>query len=185
MWFIKYTIWWSYDQHKSCNKNSILAGSSPRIERLHMFTTKDTVVNWTSGVPQIILTDVQSPNCHLWYNVDSFTQVKPCTVSLSDMLDNNNNTSNCIISKCNNKRCKTCPILITYICFSSLLTRKYLYTKGYGDFNCKTSNVIYSIECSLGGLIYVGETQGALHKCINAHQYEINNGGPSFVPTFQ
>ena len=161
--------------NKSCNRNSILAASFPRIKRPQMFTIKDTVVNRTSGVPRIILTDVlkqsyvQSPNCHLWYNVDSFTQVKPCTVSLSDMLDNNNNSSNCIISKCNNKRCKTCPILITYICFSSLLTRKYFYTKGYGDFNCKTSNVIYGIECSLGGLIYVGETQGALHNRINAH----------------
>ena len=137
-----------------------------------------------SGVPRIILTDVlkqsyvQSDSHQLWYNnVDTFTQVKPCTVSLSDVLDYNDDSCNCIISRCNNKRCKTCPILNTDTCFTSALTRKDFYTKGHGDFTCKTSNVIYGIECSMCGLIYVGETQGALHKRINAHRSEINNGG--------
>ena len=67
--------------------------------------------------------------------------------------------------------------MIKDTCFTSALTRKYYFTNGYGDLNCKTNNVVYGIECSLCGLIYVGETQGALHKHINGHRYEINNGG--------
>jgi hypothetical protein len=42
---------------------------------------------------------------------------------------------------------------------------------------CKSSNFVYGIECSLCGLVYVGETKGSLHKRISAHRFQINNGG--------
>ena len=55
-----------------------------------------------------------------------------------------------VISKCGNSRCKTCPILDTSGSFTSSLTNKSYCTQGFEDFNCKTSNLIYSHIRSLG-----------------------------------
>ena len=38
------------------------------------------------------------------------------------------------------------------------------------------SNVVYGVECSLCGLIYVGETKGQLRNRMSGHRYEINHG---------
>ena len=98
----------------------------------------DTVVDGKSGVPIIILKDiqkqpyVQGENHQLWYkNVDSFTQIKPCAINLSDVLDYSDNSSKCVISNCDSKKCKTCPVLIKDTFFTSSLTRKDYYTNGY------------------------------------------------------
>ena len=76
------------------------------------------------------------------------------------------------MSKCGNSRCKTCPILDTSGSFTSSLTNKSYSTQGFENLNCKTSNLIYGIVCSLCGLIYVGETKGQLNN-----RFQINDNG--------
>ena len=41
--------------------------------------------------------------------------------------------------------------------------------------NCKTSNVVYLIECSLCHVQYVGETRNALHIRMNGHRGYIHH----------
>ena len=50
-------------------------------------------------------------------------------------------------------------------------------THSLEDLSCKSENVVYTIECTLCGLIYVGETKGELRKRMNGHRSQINNGG--------
>jgi hypothetical protein len=45
----------------------------------------------------------------------------------------------------------------------------------------KSSNVVYGIECTLCGLIYVGETKGSLNKRRSGHRFQINNGGQQLL----
>ena len=87
----------------------------------------------------------------------------------------------CSISKCTNKKCKTCDILITRNYFKSNLTNQVLYTKTGENLTCKSSNVVYGIECTLCGLIYVGETKGSLNKRMSGHRFQINNGGQQLL----
>ena len=75
-------------------------------------------------------------------------------MNLKDIFQHDYDQSSCHISKCGNSRCKTCPILDTSGSFTSSLTNKSYCTQGFEDFNCKTSNLIYGIVCSLCGLIY-------------------------------
>jgi hypothetical protein len=49
-------------------------------------------------------------------------------------------------------------MLITSPEFTSNLTGKTYYTKSFEPLDCSTKNVIYGIECTLCGLLYVGET---------------------------
>ena len=68
-------------------------------------------------------------------------------------------------------------ILITDNSFSSNLTKRSYSTHSFEDLSCKSENVVYAIECTLCGLIYVGETKGELRKRMNGHRSQINNGG--------
>ena len=102
---------------------------------------------------------IQSDEQNLWYdNSGNFQCIKQCQVNLKDIFQHDFDPSSCHISKCGNSRCNTCPILDTSGSFISSLTNKSYCTQGFEDFNCKTSNLIYGIVCSLCGLIYVGET---------------------------
>ena len=122
---------------------------------------------------------IQSDNQELWYNnSDKFINIKPCQVQLNDLFKSDPLISYCHISKCGNKRCKTCDILGTSSNFTSSLTNKSYCTRAFDDINCKTCNVVYGITCSHCGLIYVGETKGQLNKRISGHRFHIlNNGG--------
>ena len=173
---------------ESTEKKTILAGTSPRIKR--SCEVSDALMNTGAsskiGVqPRIMLSDVtkhsyiQSDNRELWYNnSDKFINIKPCQVQLNDLFKNDPLISNCHISKCGNKRCKTCGILGTNSNFTSSLTNKSYCTRAFDDINCKTCNVVYGITCSHCGLIYVGETKGQLNKRISGHRFQIlNNGG--------
>jgi hypothetical protein len=102
-------------------------------------------------------------------------------VTLTDIFATPNDTSNCNITSCNARGCKTCPILSTDNSFTSILTNKSYSTHGFGEFNCKTENVIYGIECSMCVLIYVGETQNPLHLRINNHRSGINNNSDQLI----
>ena len=173
---------------KSTEKKTILAGTSPRIKR--SCEVSDALMNTGAsskiGVqPHIMLSDVtkhsyiQSDNQELWYNnSDKFINIKPCQVQLNDLFKSDPLISYSHISKCGNKRCKTCDILGTSSNFTSSLTNKSYCTRAFDDINCKTCNVVYGITCSHCGLIYVGETKGQLNKRISGHRYQIlNNGG--------
>ena len=98
-------------------------------------------------------------------------------MNLKDIFQHDYNQSSCHISKCENSRCKTCPILDTSGSFTSFLTNKKYCTQGFGNLNCKTSNLIYGIVFSLCGLICVGETKGKLNKRISGHRFQINDNG--------
>ena len=124
---------------------------------------------------------VQSDNSSLWYkNCDQFLHIPPCKVQLRDLF-NHKDGPYCSISRCGIKNCKTCNILITEPQFKSCLTNNNYHTHGYEHLNCKSSNVVYGIECDLCGLIYVGETMGQLNKRISGHRFQINHGGNQLI----
>ena len=54
---------------------------------------------------------------------------------------------------CNKARCKTCQHIITTHTFTSYTTKQSYVIKH--DSNCKTSNVVYLIQCTKCGLQYV------------------------------
>jgi hypothetical protein len=63
-------------------------------------------------------------------------------------------------------------MLITSPEFTSNLTRKTYYTKSFEPLDCSTKNVIYGIECTLCGLLYVGETRQTLRSRMNQHRHD-------------
>ena len=71
----------------------------------------------------------------------------------------------------NNTR-KTCNMLITSPEFTSNLTGKTYYTKSLDSLDCSTKNVIYGIECTLCGILYVGETRQELGSRMSQHRYD-------------
>jgi hypothetical protein len=167
------------------NKDTILAGTSPSIKRCHYFgSTRDTDSKNKGSVPRIILHDtvnatyVQSSDNKLWYrNGDSYVTIKKCSVSLENIFSDSSTDLMCSISSCSAKNCKTCYVLITGNVSTSNQTGRYFCTKTLENLTCRSSNVVYSIECNLCGLVYVGETKGLLNKRISAHRFQINNGG--------
>ena len=60
--------------------------------------------------------------------------------------------------------------------FTSGLTNKTYHTRSWDDLRCKSYNVVYGVECSLCGLIYVGETKGQLRNRMSGRRYRINHG---------
>ena len=159
------------------NKASIVAGTG----------TSANKSNMSGGACFIKLTDimktsyVQSYNKEMWYkNSDTFIKIPSLKVNLKNIFDYDENID-CNINKCSQKNCKLCSILITETEFKSNLTNKTYKTQSFENLNCKSSNIIYGIECNLCGLIYVGETMDALNKRINGHRYEINHGGKQLL----
>jgi hypothetical protein len=63
-------------------------------------------------------------------------------------------------------------MLITSPEFTSNLTGKTYYTKSFDPLDCSTKNAIYGIECTLCGLLYVGETRQALRSRMSQHRYD-------------
>ena len=51
-------------------------------------------------------------------------QTRSCSVILHDIIEYNDTEQHCRIFKCNDKKCKTCNILITDDQFTSNLTKK-------------------------------------------------------------
>ena len=152
-------------------------------------TSTNTGVFSNIGVqPRIILSDlsnksyIQSDSQELWYNnSDNYINIKPCQVKLSDIFQQDPLASHCHISKCGNKKCKTCDVLNTGSSFTSSLTKKSYCTRSFDDINCKSSNLIYGITCSHCGLIYVGETKGQLNKRISSHRFQIVHNGKQLI----
>ncbi|KAK3104459.1 hypothetical protein FSP39_002438 [Pinctada imbricata] len=166
-----------------------VAGASPTIKRPQPVASTDTYATGNLGVPIISLhnirneTFVVSNNHEFWYkHADGYIKIKPCKIEVVDILKEHLfSPSDCSISKCGMKNCKTCNILITDTSFSSNLTKQTFNTHSFENLNCMTSNVVYGIECSLCGLIYVGETKGQLRKRMSGHRSKINNKGSQLL----
>ena len=60
--------------------------------------------------------------------------------------------------------------------FTSGLNNETYHTRSWDDLNCKSSNFVCDVECSLCGLKNVGETKGHLLNRMSGHRYEINHG---------
>ena len=162
---------------KSQKSNDIiLAGTSPRIKRPQRKAAPPDTGALDAG-------GVQTPNLSklIAQNINQVNSSKNCKVVLNDILTSNIEEGSFNITPCKSKNCKTCPILITQPTFTSSLTNKNYITRSYEDLNCKTSNVIYGIECNLCGLIYIGETKGQISKRINGHRFNINNNGKQIL----
>ena len=85
--------------------------------------------------------------------------------------------TDCQVSKCGTKNCKTCNILITDNSFSSNFTKRTFSTHSFENLSCRSYNLEYAIECTLCGLIYVGETKGQLRGRMNGYRFQIYHGG--------
>ena len=69
--------------------------------------------------------------------------------------------------------CKTCSTLLTTNTFTSKTTgRSYLMRCSA---TCKSSNIIYLIQCRKCGCQYVGETEQALNERMNSHRTDIRH----------
>ena len=56
-------------------------------------------------------------------------------------------TLNCIISECGSLKCMTCKMLIIDAYFTSNLTKMSYNTRSYDDLTCRSTNVVYGLEC--------------------------------------
>ena len=74
---------------------------------------------------------------------------------------------------CGTIRCKTCPILKTTNVICSKVTGERFNIKLHAT--CKTSNIVYLIECRRCGHQYVGESGQPLHMRMNGHRYDISH----------
>ena len=112
----------------------------------------DTGTAAEAAVPRIVLRDITksgtivSDDNNLWYkNADRFIQTKPCKMNVVDVLkDHMFAPTECTISKCGSKNCKTCKILITDNSFSSNFTKRFFTTHSFHNLSCNTKRDFYS-----------------------------------------
>ena len=67
--------------------------------------------------------------------------------------------------KCDNKKCKTCPAIIV-----DEHVGKLEFIKPF----CKTTGVIYMLNCGICNIKYIGQTSTALNLHINNHRSMCN-----------
>ena len=115
---------------------------------------------------------VQPEGNYYFKTSDSYQILKSCSINISDCLKSSPCITTCKIKTDKNNTCKTCDMLITSPEFTSNLTGKTYYTKSFDPLDCSTKNVIYGIECTLCGLLYVGETRQTLRSRMNQHRYD-------------
>ena len=70
--------------------------------------------------------------------------------------------------QCGRPRCKTCTHVKMGVRFSSAANGETF--RAWATANCKTSNIIYLIECQKCGKQYVGKTENPLHLRLNGHR---------------
>ena len=76
------------------------------------------------------------------------------------------------ITKCGNKRCKTCPLLSLSSIATSYVTKREYRCKNHESNNasCSSQNLIYLLTCQQCGIQYVGETANRLNIRMNSHR---------------
>ena len=103
------------------------------------------------------------------------------------------------VTKCNNKRCKICDIIIEGKSYTFKNPKtKFKINK---DLSCDSKNVVYIIKCSKSKEIYTGSTQAlntstSLHRSnvkitekrklnLSKHLYECSQGFFKIMPIYQ
>ena len=81
------------------------------------------------------------------------------------------NTTGC--KPCNDMRCLNCRHMQTATYLTSTVNNFKVNIKG--NFNCKSANVIYCIECAKCNKQYIGETRQEFHKRMTAHRHDITH----------
>ena len=78
----------------------------------------------------------------------------------------------CKVSRCQDKRCKTCPNLNTSNKIRSNVTNRTYEAVSYVNsvLNCHTQNIIYLCTCLCCGIQYVGETISPMRIRMNVHR---------------
>ena len=90
---------------------------------------------------------------------------------MQDINDEECTYYNAPIRPCGAENCKTRTELITSNTFKSSLTEKTHHIKTFEPLSCKSSSVIYSLNCTkCEQLLHVGETGCFLHQCMNGHR---------------
>ena len=76
------------------------------------------------------------------------------------------------ISKCTNKRCKTCPQLSTSSTVTSYVTKREYHCINHvnAKASCSSQNLIYLLSCQKCGIQYVGETTQRMNERMNGHR---------------
>ena len=88
----------------------------------------------------------------------------------------NRHTGKCV--PCNSTRCLCCQQLISTTTFKSNQTNKTF--KIYHRVNCKTSFIIYLLECYICNIQYVGKSETPFNIRLNNHRKDVKN--PNAVP---
>ena len=81
-------------------------------------------------------------------------------------------SSSYTLSRCKDKRCKTCPtFVLSKIVTSNVTNRSYEIINHTGEnLNCHSQNIVYLCTCLSCGVQYVGETVQEFHERINGHR---------------
>jgi len=77
------------------------------------------------------------------------------------------------VSKCKDKRCQTCPILIEGNSYHFIETGQNVQIRS--SMSCNTSNVIYVLQCPTCRGSYIGETGNTIRKRITLHRQHVKN----------
>ena len=101
------------------------------------------------------------------YSKRFLRQVKNST--LTDIKTKENYDRNSMITTCNSGHCKTCKYISTGSTFK-IGDKTY---KCFGQLNCDSRNIIYSIKCKKCELAYIGETGNSLRDRFNQHKSDI------------
>ena len=89
---------------------------------------------------------------------------------------NNHHSRKCV--PCNATRCLCCRQLISTITFKSNQTNKTF--KICHRVNCKSSFVIYLLECHICNIQYVGKSETQFNITLNNHRKNVKN--PNVIP---
>ena len=153
-----------------------LARTSPNIKRSEPDNRPDTLLScktvvspganlstFTSGMDGAPSIPTESSQSHVQSadhkiqhkSSDYIKAIKPCSVTVNDIFDVKDEP-HCTVSKCGIKNCKTCNILKIDYFYTSTLTNKTFHTRSHDDLSCKSTTLIYGLECNLCGFVYVG-----------------------------
>jgi len=139
--------------------NRILAQTSPSIIRSGSEDIRDKAWSCKAGfqrnlaMPNTSYIKIEDPRSQC-KSSDHYKFVRSCSIQLFDIFNYKDTEQNCIISEYGSSKCMICEMIIIDTYFTSNLTKTN--TRNYDDLTCKSTNVVYCLECNLCGLVYVG-----------------------------
>ena len=82
------------------------------------------------------------------------------------------NISETRVSRCGDRRCKTCPDLTVGKEITFLNNKRF---EVRSNMNCKTEYVVYTLTCKNCGEFYVGKTTNMLKQRMTVHRQQTND----------